>query len=119
MRRVKGLEIRCHANLVPHAEGQVPQRIQGRFHDPLIDLVFEEKKEIEIGLRVQRASPVSADCEQSESLRLHTVRLAPDLQNDIVHFAADRFLEGRETGLFEKQRLFVLQKRFQLRARSH
>src|SRR5688572_5149981 len=104
---------------MPHSKRKIPQRIQSRLDDGFVDLVLEKEEQIQIRLRMQRAPAVPSNSEKREAFGIQPLRLSPNLQNNVIHFSADRLFKRRENRLCQECSFFGLQERLQLRARCH
>src|SRR5688572_9010927 len=80
MCRIECLEVRPNPDLMPYSEGKIPQRIQSRFDNRFVNLVFEEEKQVQVRLRMQRPPAVTSNREKGKALGVQPVRLPPDLQ---------------------------------------
>src|SRR5262249_193462 len=83
----------------------------------LIDGVFEEKQEVDIGFRMDRSATVAADGKKCKILWV--ARIAPHSGDDLVNLSAYRLLDESRLGRFEKLILQVVNVTFELGTADH
>src|SRR5262245_12415646 len=83
----------------------------------LIHGVREEKQEVDIGFRMDRAAPIAANGEERKRFRNRPV--APHLLDDLVDLRADRILDESRPGRLEKLVLQVVNVSLELGTADH
>src|SRR5262245_31575476 len=83
----------------------------------LIDSIFEEKQEVDIGFRMDRCATVAADSKKCKTL--WDAPIAPHFCDDLVNLGAYRLLDESCLGRFEKLILQVVNVTFELGTADH
>src|SRR5215510_501299 len=95
-------------------ELQVPQRMQDCFDRVLVNDFLKEKKQVDVGLRVNGCTAISSNGQQCE--RIRAIAVTPEVADNFVHLVTDDGFDANMRRVGKEFRFEIVYKGFQLRA---